>query len=378
MEKKERLIDLKQYFIQLYKHIWIVLLTALVFMIALTGYGYKKQVNSMNSGSISAIVKQNKSAFTSSATLYTDMSKPSGTYNSRVGLLVDLDFSSALNNDNPDLHYLVSSSQKNILQLAVNYTALNEVIEELHLRDYQDMEDLTAETLYWMVNKNFASEKIMNLVVTDTDPERANKIVNALSEKLIKNAKEFFDNTEISVLDEATLEKRETPSISKKGLLKYTIVGFAGGFIVAAGLYLLFFLFKDAVLSDEDLSYSGTSLFGSVNKKTEEADYKKLAMNLSVKKNVNKVLLIALDEKAPIDETITKLSSSLKSLGSEITVSGDAYTNGSCDILKKIKENDALLYVTSKGVLSVDSLKQMVGTFNEADIKKLGTVLISK
>ena len=380
MEEKGRLIDLRQFFIYL-SHRWIlILIVALVFAAGMLGYSYQKQNNSSVNASLNAVRTQNRTAWYQGAngSLNTDANPPEGTYNSRVRLYVDFDISAYESYENLDLAAINSAIQRDFQTVAVSYELMEDVIEELHLRDYDDMRSITGEELRWMVNRGFEGTHVFNLSITDVDPERAQDIATVLTEKLIDQADNFIQIKSIRVLDNATLETARNTGIqiSTKKMIKYGGVGFVGGIVIAAILYLVVFIGKDLVMCRSDVEYAGTRLFGNVPRKNKEEEYKKVAARLQLHEDIKTIMISSVDQTCDAEELADKVRDYLGETGSIIQVRFANAILNNAEAIIGAAQSDAVLLVAKKEKTAVERLSEAVYVLNDTKVQILGTVLI--
>ncbi|MBR2737915.1 MAG: hypothetical protein IKD88_04310 [Lachnospiraceae bacterium] len=380
MEEKGRLIDLRQFFIYL-SHRWApVLIVAVVFAAGMLGYSYRKQNNSSVNVSLNAIRTQNQTAYFrgASVSLNTDADAPEGTYNSRVRLYVDFDISSYESQESIDLTTVNTVFQRDFQTVAVSYDLMEDVIEDLHLRDYDDMSSITGEELRWMVNRSFEGTHVFNLSVTDVDPERAQDIVTAIAEKLIDRADDFVRIKNIRMLDHATLETVRSTGvqISTKKMIKYGAVGFVGGIIVAVIFYLIVFIGMDVVMNRSDVEYAGTHLFGNVSRKNKDEEYKIIAACLQLHENVKTVVVSAVDKTCDAKELADKIQSCLTESGSDIQVQFANAIMNRADAITAAAQSDAVLLAAKREKTAVERIAEAVCVLNDVKVRILGTVLV--
>lgn len=391
MEVKERIIDLRQYFIYLWENKWIILLVCILFTGTLTGYSYYKQNRIINSPeqqetkTLNDIVAQNHDAFyrLNDVTAFTDADQPAGTYNCSVRLFVDFNYSSIEGNTNLDYSQMTSKIQQDAMILLVSDASLQTVIDDLDLRHYDDMSDLTTEKLKWMVNRNFLGANVLQIVVTDVDKERAERIASAVVDEFLKKSEGFTTIDSVKVIDEAGEAlsghaKGVQTSINKKSLLKYAIVGCMGGAVFICVLYLLLFIFKDAVRTALDVDFAEMSLFGSVTKKDKKRaeDIKRIAYNISLLKDVKKVVIVPTDQKAESEDIVERITTELKNIESDIKLESVRNIKDSADATRVAASSDAILVLAKYGKTRMKDLlfakSEMVKTEGEI----LGTIIL--
>ena len=339
MEVKERVIDLRQYFLFVWENAIVFILVVLAFVFGMAGYSYKKQKNGMDSvaeekTNLSAVISQNHDAFygINSKGKFTDADQPDNTFNSSARLFVDFDYSSIENNSNLDFTQMTTKVQQDAMLLLVSDTALNKVINDLKLNEYDDMKNLTTDALKWMINRNFLGVNIFQIVVTDVDPERAHLIADAVVKEFFESSKSFKTISKVEIIDSASvpkpgLENKVIPgAVDKKKLLKYAIVGCAGGVFLMAVILLIIYIFKDAVRTAIDLAFADLKLFGSVSRKeaNKKESYRRIAYNIALADNKQVLVVVPTDSKSEDEAFVSGVEEVLKTTGKTVgIVSGE-------------------------------------------------------
>ena len=392
MEVKERIIDLRQYFIYLWENKWIIILVCILFTGALTGYSYYKQNKIINSPeqqetkTLNDIISQNHDAYyrLNDATAFTDADQPAGSYNCSARLFVDFNYSSIEGNTNLDYTQMTNKIQQDTMILLVSDNALQKVIDDLGLRHYDDMSDITTEKLKWMINRNFLGANVLQIVVTDIDKERAEKIASAVVDEFVTNSADFATIDSVKDIDGvgeaiAGQAKGVQTSINKKTLLKYAIVGCMGGVVFICALYLLIFIFKDAVRTALDVDFADMSLFGSVSKKDKKRaeDIKRIAYNISLLKDVKKVVIVPTDQKAESEDIVERLTTELKNIESDIKLESVRNINDSADAARVAADSDAILVLVRYGKTRMKDLLFAKSEMERTGEQILGAIIIA-
>ncbi len=335
MEVKERVIDLRQYFLYVWENAVIFVLVVLAFTVGMFGYSYNKQKKAMNSVSeekanLSVIISQNHDTFygISSKGKFTDADQPENTYNSSARLFVDFDYSSIENNDNLDFTQMTTKVQQDAMLLLVSDSALTNVINNLKLNNYDDMKNLTTEDLKWMVNRNFLGANVLQIVVTDVDADRSHLITEAVVKEFLNSSKSFKTISNVEIIDEASvpqigLQSKVSPAvISKKKLFKYAIVGFAGGAVLMAVVYLLLFIFFDSIRNALDLAFADIKLFGTISRKESKKKeaYRRIAYNISLADTGKVLVVVPIDSKSEDELFVSGVEEELKSIGKKVGI----------------------------------------------------------
>ncbi len=388
MQKKERVIDLRQYFQSLWEHALIVLIVCCVFAAGMSAYSYKKQKNqtSEDKATIDAIVTQNREAYyglsSSGSNTYTDADAPAGTYTSYARLYVDFNHEETDAANGTDYEKVSSNLQKDACMLIWDTQYLNEIIDELNLKDEEDLSGITAEKLSWMINRNFQGSHVMNIAVTDVDPNRAQEICEAVIEKYIPVLKNYMNVDEVRIVNKASLPEGSKAAavsethISKGKLVKYGIVGFAGGFIFMAILLLLAFIIIDCVRNESDLEYVGFHKFGKTLTKKNLSDARGLAYKLAAEDGLKKLLLVDVDGKVKSGELCDLLNQTFSEKELDLKAETGEDLKESSEVLYLLKDYDALLLTASYGKTRIKDLEDAYSQLENAAVKKLGVVLI--
>lgn len=388
MQKKERVIDLRQYFQSLWEHALIILIVCCVFAAGMSAYSYKKQKNqtSEDKATIDAIVTQNREAYyslsSSGSNVYTDADAPAGTYTSYARLYVEFNHEETDAANGTDYDKVSSNLQKDACMLIWDTQYLNEIIDELKLKEEEDLSGITAEKLSWMINRNFQGAHVMNIAVTDVDPNRAQEICEAVIEKYIPVLKKYMNVDEVRVVNEASLPEGSKAAaaseahISKGKLVKYGVVGFAGGFVLMAILLLLAFIIIDCARNESDLEYTGFRKFGKTITKKNASDARGLAYKLAAEAGLQKLLLLDVDGKVKSDALCDELNQIFLEKKLELRAETADNLKESAEALYVLKDYDALLLTASYGKTRIGDLEDAYSQLENATVKKLGVTLV--
>lgn len=379
MEKKERVVDLRNYFKFLAQKIWVVLLVMSVCTVGLIAYDYRKQ-NSELSGNgkalLQEIMTQNHDAYygTGDTDSYTDAEPPEGTYNSAARLYIDFNYSDVEGSNNLDFTEMNNAFEQDAKLIMWSTESLDEVIDELKLHSYKDMEEMTADDLKWMINENFYGAHVMNIVVTDTNPERASQIAQAVIDKFVTKIKAEMKVDSVRIMDEPTrLADKITinQSVSGRKLLKYGLVGFIGGFILIAIIYLVIFLVRDSVWSQMDVEFAGLTFLGDLHQKKEKNQQeKKLAAVLKNSfKDDRKLILTGADRRSGDTE---KLATEINDF---FPCAFAKNLKDYSDVFELPPEKTRVLIVAGYGKTSVKDLAEAGELLKLAKIECVGAVI---
>ena len=199
-------IDLRELFLALKKKIAWILAAAVIF-----------------AGAAGLITKFAMTPiYSSSAQLYV-MSKGG------ISQLTDLTMGTQLTQD-----YMVIVKTRPVLE---------QVIDDLKLdMDYKDLENkITVE--------NPTDTRIMQITVTDKDPETARQITQDLAEVTSKTVAEKMDVKSPTIIEKAyKAENPDSPSLKKN-----VLIGAMLGFILMAAAIVIQYLMNDTILKEEDI-----------------------------------------------------------------------------------------------------------------------------
>ena len=120
---------------------------------------------------------------------------------------------------------------------------LDKVIEDLHLdMDYKELGDkITVE--------NPSDTRIMQITVSDNDPELAKNITQDLAEVTSKTVAKKMDVKSPTIIEKAyKAEQPDSPSLKKN-----IVIGALLGFILMAAAIVIQYLMNDTILKEEDI-----------------------------------------------------------------------------------------------------------------------------
>lgn len=120
---------------------------------------------------------------------------------------------------------------------------LDKVIEDLHLdMDYKELGNkVTVE--------NPSDTRIMQITVTDKDPEVAKEITQDLAEVTARTVAKKMDVKSPTIIEKAyEAEEPDSPSLKKN-----IVIGALLGFILMAAAIVIQYLMNDTILKEEDI-----------------------------------------------------------------------------------------------------------------------------
>lgn len=235
MEKQEIEIDLREIFMYLYNHLYVLIVSALIgamlFYLASNLLLTKQYVSSTR---IYVLNQQDQQTVT-----YTDL---------QTGTQLTKDYA----------------------KLVTSQTVTAQVIADLDLQNkYEDMREITPTDLAEMISvETLTDTRVIQISVTDVSPTRAQDIANAVRVAASQRIYEVMAIEAVNVVDTANLP--EGPS--SPNTMKNTAIGGAVGLVLAAGIYILIFLLDDTIKTPDDVEkYLGLSVLASIPY-DEEAD----------------------------------------------------------------------------------------------------------
>ncbi len=379
MENKEKIIDLRQFVLYLWEKIILVLLIVFCFIAVFTGYSFKKQKAAINgtATSINTIINTNRNAyFEVDNAKFTDAVIPAGVYNSYARVYVDYE-SDLIDEASLDSD-MMERIAHDITMLARSSDSMTEIIEELDLRSYPDMSNISENDLSYMINANMMGIHIVNIVVSDVDPERGTCIAEAVLDKFQEKAIEYSDIKEVKILDkpsETILTESVTGVINKRKLAKYAIVGGVLGAFFAVLLLLVDFVIRDRVRTEIDLEYADTNIYGKIPVNNTEESIKKVAYSLLMEEDVNNLLITPVDSKTNVDGILSVISNVTKEEKKKLVVKGSDSIMKSSDAMIMLKDADSVLLVATFGITREKDLIDAVMELKRTNKRILGVLL---
>ncbi|MCR5368099.1 Capsular polysaccharide biosynthesis protein [Eubacterium ruminantium] len=367
MRDKTREIDILYFFNYLKSKIAVIALTVFVCAGLIGAYDYKRQKGVRDESAkdrLKAAMEQNHDAFYFGSKKFTDAEQPAGIYNSTARLYVDFDYDDIEGFENAKISFLEINSkyETDATTILKDSKNLDEIITELDLRSYDDMKDITADDLQWLVNKNFTGAHVLNIVVSDVNPERAKLICDAVADKTMSSLKTYDFVDKVEKVSSATLPentgftllKSSVKDINKKQLLKFAIVGGALGFILIIAFLFLMFAFTDKIYSETDIASAGMKF--AVGPRRKKFDSGRVARSIALFEGVSKILLVSIDGNTNAPKDAEDINKELKSLGSKIKVIGAADFESDNEALDKVKECDSVIYMVRYGKSEIGKL----------------------
>lgn len=228
MNEEEIEIDLKELLWQVWKNIWIVVLSAMIG--AFLAYIVSSLFIPQKFSSTTKIYVLNQQE--ASQVTYSDL---------QTGTQLTKDYA----------------------ELIVSRTVTSQVIAQLDLKNqYKDMEDITPDILAGMISVSIKNDtRVISITVTDTSPTRAQDIANAVRVAASAHIYDVMDTESVNVVDYANLpEKAISPNLKKN-----LAIGFIIGGIIAAGIISVIYILDDTIKTPDDVEkYLGLSVLASI------------------------------------------------------------------------------------------------------------------
>lgn len=152
---------------------------------------------------------------------------------------------------------------KDYAELTTSRTVTARVIAELELQTkYEDMRNITPEALERMISVTTQSDtRILQITVTDSNPNRAQDIANAVRNAAAENIARVMDIEAVNVVDYANLPEQSVSPNTFKNIL----IGAAVGFVLSVGIIVMIFLLDDTIKTPDDVEkYLGLSVLASI------------------------------------------------------------------------------------------------------------------
>lgn len=179
--------------------------------------------------------------------------------------------------------YILNKSNKNDnvtysdTQLATNLTKdFKEMIKSRYVVETVIKECELKESYEALAGKisvsNTTDTRIIGISVKDADPARAQYIANAVRDVAAVHLKNVMDLEAVNVVEEANLPTSSVEPSKKK----FTLIGFAIGFVACAGILILRYYLDDSIKTTEDVEkYLDMTVLASIPVFEDESGDKK-------------------------------------------------------------------------------------------------------
>ena len=388
MKEKIRTIDLKQFIKYFFERLFIVIPVVLACVAAFVVMNYKEQkevVESSKKELVTRVMSQNHKAYYYNSVKFTDAETPKGIYNSMAAVYIDFNYSDVELTSGFDISNYTTKMGNDLLDVLVNIDTLEEVINELDLRSYPEFDNLSAERLKWMINKNFQGSHVIKFVVSDVDPNRAKLIADKLLEKFLNNIKNYFSVDEAKVVDYPSVPKDSglfstsneviQTGVSKKEMLKFAIVGGIIGVCLIAAILFVVFIVCDTVRTENDLEFAEVEQLVNVNRK--KVDYKRIAYSIDSESDSEKnILFVSVDKRINAEEVASAVKDELKTINKNIKIDfADDFIHQS-DALAKVKNVDGIVYLAKYGKTKMRDLISTKNSLDRFKAENIGAIIL--
>ena len=205
--QQEDTIDLKQLFLELLSRWWILVLAFVIGAAAYGAYTFMF-ITPQYEGSAMIYVYSKSTSITS---------------------LTDLQIGSQLTSD-----FTIIAKTREVIEQVIDDLSLNTTYEKLQKK---------------ITINNPDSSRVLEIVVTDPNPDRAADIANDMASVLSKRIAEVTNTDEPSIVQKAvSIDKKVSPSYAKNCLLGGLVL-----FLVAAIIIIAIYLLDDTIKTEEDV-----------------------------------------------------------------------------------------------------------------------------
>lgn len=384
---KERELDVKQLIFYLIDNIKWGLLIGIIFGILFGGFAYIKitKLDSEDVGraSIQDIVKKNRirwNGIDSSVTGDSFNDPLPGTYIANTKVYVDLNYGNIEGNSNLDFTALNNKLQGDIVALAGNNESRKLVIDQLNLKSYGDMKDLSLDDLKYMTSCSFVGVNILQIQVADSDSERAVKIADSLANNLIDTASNYETVDDIRILEKASLSySSPKASLSSrdyiKKTIKYGVFGGGLGVCLVFGVCFLLFVFCEKVRTKEDIEFLGLQDFGMipVNKKRRNVELKRLIYNVTTLEKKN-ITVIPVDDTTSIDEVNENVLDDVKKEGYNLAFTDNIMYNP--EVILEAKKSELVILAATYGKTLIKNLEFAKNELDKTGVEIAGVIVM--
>lgn len=163
-------------------------------------------------------------------------------------------------------YQLANNLTKDFKEMIKSRTVVETVIKECNLPE-------SYNALAGNISvSNTTDTRIVGISVKDTNPARAQYIANAVREVAAVHLQQVMDLEAVNVVEEANLPTSPVEPSKKK----YTLVGFAIGAVICAGVLILRYYMDDSIKTSEDVEkYLGMTTLATIPMFEGEDDKKK-------------------------------------------------------------------------------------------------------
>ena len=385
MDSEVRFIDMRQFFKYLLRRIWILLAAAVLCGGLLAVYKHSKQEEASEVDLLEMTMQQNHDAYYLKTVNYSDALPYTCIYNSSAKLYIDFDYIDIENYENANVSDINSKFENDAIMITWDYKILGEIIDELNLTSYNDMKDINQEKLQWLINRNFQGAHVMNIVVSDTDPERAQAICGLLVKKFEEKTKALGFVDSVKEINGATLPKAAglygqsagdtgAKTVDNKTLIKFGLIGAVGGALLAALVYFVIYIVRDVVRDKADMKSVDLDMMTGSQRAKEE--YGRIARAIDIYDDIKNILLVSVDSYVEAEKYAEGIQAEMKKLGSEKKLSFAENFKGCNDSLEKVKNCDAIVYLTRYNKTKLADITDARKVLEKSNARCLGGIII--
>ena len=360
--REEREIDFKQLFFYLWDNKITILFGGLVLAVLLAIYSLMGMGES-EEPSISEMIETNKKEDPAHQgnTYTTFYVLPNGAYFIESNIEITYNLNRIYNRDNANLSDALNVYKKDASMLALQNSVLSQMISDLDLHQYEDMQEIEARDLSYLLYSICDTSGLLKIQMTDVDAERGKKIVDYLSDRFVENSSMLEAVDDSKILNRAIVV--EGKKVEEGGVLsvcKLPVIGFILGIVLMSAIYFVLYILKDAVWSESDIEANGLEVLAKIpckeNKKSDEL--RRAAYNINLIES-RIIAIIPISNDSDGFSWGNELKQGLIGLGKKVsTIDVDSKNIDKLknDIDKTKNENDIVIITTRSIVESPDSI----------------------
>lgn len=266
-----------------------------------------------------------------------------------------------VNNTNrpTDINNITSSDISASYMLLQTYATI--IKSETLLEDIIEISgtQYTAEELSQMIDIDAAENtSILQIGVTDSNPEVAALLANSIAESISDNLAYIVKGSSVSILDYAKVPtKKQGPSYSKAAVL-----GAAIGFFLSVMLVIMLSLRKKKIKSMKDLKKIAYPILGCIKRSKgpggDESYYDELKTNILFSLPGNKCKRIVITSASPKEEkssVLLKLSQMISDEGHKVLLIDCDLRNSGMTSLLKVNPSPGITEIMT-GLMNADNV----------------------
>lgn len=360
--REEREIDFKQLFFYLWDNKITILFGGLVLAVLLAIYSLMGMGES-EEPSIREMIETNKKEDPARQgnTYTTFYVLPNGAFFIESNIEITYNLDRIYNRDNAYLSDALNIYKKDASMLALQNSVLRQMISDLDLHQYEDMREIEARDLSYLLYSMCDTSGLLKIQMTDVDAERGKKIVDYLSDRFVENSSMLEAVDDAKILDRAiVVEGKEVEEGGVLSVCKLPVIGFVLGIVLMSAIYLVLYILKDAIWSRSDVEANGLEVLAKIpcndNKISDEL--RRAAYNINLIDS-RIIAIIPISNDSDGFRWGNELKQGLIGLGkkvSTIDVDSKSVDELKNDIDKIKNENDIIIITTRSIVESPDCI----------------------